>query len=95
MDEQHLAALLKNGWARSTDGKRLEKSFKFADFVGAFAWMTAISGEAEAINHHPDWKNSYDRVDVSLTTHSKSVLTDLDIALAQVMDDQYSLANRE
>jgi len=77
-----LAAL--DGWSR--DGDRLRKRFQFAGFVEAFAWMTAVALVAEKLDHHPDWTNVYNRVDVALSTHDAGGITARDFELAAAMD---------
>lgn len=79
-------ALLDNGWTLSGDGKAIEKSFNFKSFRDAMAWMVRAGFEAEAADHHPEWFNVYNRVDVKLTTHDTGGLSDKDIALAHKMD---------
>ena len=69
---------LKNG--------KLEKSFRFSNFVEAFGFMTKIALEAEKINHHPEWLNVYDSVSIKLTTHDAGGITDFDIKLANIID---------
>jgi len=69
---------LKNG--------KLEKSFRFSNFVEAFGFMTKIALEAEKINHHPEWFNVYDSVSIKLTTHDAGGITDFDIKLANIID---------
>jgi 4a-hydroxytetrahydrobiopterin dehydratase len=65
----------------------LEKAFTFADFRAAFAWMTAVAFEAEALGHHPDWQNVYRTVRVRLTTHdADDRVTQLDLDLATAMN---------
>ena len=80
------SALLASGWTGSEDGKAIEKAFKFKNFRDAMAWMTRIAFEAEAADHHPEWFNVYNRVEVRLTTHDTGGLSDKDIALAEKMD---------
>ena len=65
---------------------RIARSFRFADFAAAFGWMASVALVAERLNHHPDWKNVYDRVDVELTTHDAGGLTERDFELAAAMD---------
>lgn len=72
------------GWAVK-DGK-LHKSFTFKDFVEAFGFMSEVAREAEAMGHHPEWFNVYDRVTVDLTTHDAGGITDLDFELAAKLD---------
>lgn len=62
--------------------KHIEKVFIFADFQQAMAFMAQVGQHAEALNHHPDWSNSYNRVSIKLSTHSVSRITALDFALA-------------
>lgn len=74
------------GWTVSADGKSIARSYKFRTFRDALAWMVRAGFEAEAVDHHPEWKNVYNRVDVSLTTHDKGGLTDKDVELARRME---------
>ena len=73
-------------WAER-DGA-LHRTFEFADFGEAFAFMTRVALVAERLGHHPDWSNSWNRVSISLTTHdSGNVVTEADRALAAAIDD--------
>lgn len=81
-----LAPLLTTGWSHDEAKGTISKTFKFKDFKQAFAWMTAMADAAEELNHHPEWFNVYNRVEVTLTTHDAGGLTDLDITLARRMD---------
>jgi|TARA_A100001391_G_scaffold132977_1_gene91990 4a-hydroxytetrahydrobiopterin dehydratase len=74
-----------DGW-RINDSGAIEKSFKFEDFSRAFAFMARVALLAEKANHHPDWSNSYNRVDIALKTHDKGSLTQKDIELAGAID---------
>jgi 4a-hydroxytetrahydrobiopterin dehydratase len=74
------------GWALSADGLVITRSYRFADFCNAFAFMTRVALAAEKADHHPEWFNVYNRVDVRLTTHDASGLTERDFALATVAD---------
>ena len=67
-------------------GERLVRTFRFPDFVGAFGWMTRVALVAEKMNHHPEWRNVYDTIDVELTTHDAGGLTVNDVRLAAEMD---------
>jgi 4a-hydroxytetrahydrobiopterin dehydratase len=80
--QQRLAGLA--GW--SLDGDALSRSFRFADFDAAFGFMTRVALAAAALDHHPEWSNVWNRVDVRLTTHDAGGLTELDFALAERMD---------
>ncbi|MBO6554681.1 MAG: 4a-hydroxytetrahydrobiopterin dehydratase [Roseitalea sp.] len=74
------------GWTAEEDGKAVTRTFKFGTFTQAFAFMTAAALTAEKMDHHPEWFNVYNRVDVRLTTHDSGGVTALDIALAGAMD---------
>ncbi len=62
---------------------RLHRELQFAGFVAAFGFMAQVALVAEALGHHPDWSNSWNRVVIDLTTHDLGGLSDLDLALAQ------------
>ncbi len=66
--------------------KKLMREFKFVDFTAAFAFMSGSALAAEKLDHHPEWFNVYNRVDVVLTTHDADGLTELDFALAATMN---------
>jgi len=72
------------GWA-VVEGK-LHREFRFPDFKRAFAFMTSVALQADAMDHHPDWSNVYDRVIIRLTTHDASGLTSKDFELAAAAD---------
>lgn len=72
------------GWSL-TDGK-LCKTFKFSDFSEALGFMVRVGLVAEKMNHHPEWFNVYNRVDVALTTHDAGGITELDFSLAASMN---------
>lgn len=76
-----LAAL--PGWTVE-DGK-LRRSFVLADFAAAIAFMVRVAFDAERLDHHPNWSNVYNRVEVTLWTHDVGGLTDRDVALATAM----------
>jgi 4a-hydroxytetrahydrobiopterin dehydratase len=76
---QRLAAL--PGWTVK-DGK-LHRELSFPDFTQAFAFMSAVAREADALDHHPEWFNVYNRVVIDLTTHDASGITTLDFELAR------------
>src|ERR1700761_5374629 len=72
---------------RMADGKdALARSFKFADFKEAFGFMTKVALLAEKMDHHPEWSNVYNRVEIVLTTHDCNGLSGRDVALAQAID---------
>ena|ERR1043165_6703064 len=74
------------GWAFDADRNGIAKSFKFADFGAAFAFMVRVALEAEKADHHPDWSNVWNRVDILLSTHSEGGVTARDIALARSIE---------
>ncbi|MBM3518316.1 MAG: 4a-hydroxytetrahydrobiopterin dehydratase [Alphaproteobacteria bacterium] len=75
------------GWREVEGRDAIEKTFRFADFSAAFGFMTRVALAAEKMNHHPEWFNVYDRVDVTLATHEAGGVTDRDIRLARLMED--------
>jgi len=84
--EAALAGLTEAGWVLGEDRDAITKTFKFSNFIEAFGWMTQMAIVAEKMNHHPEWFNVYNRVEVTLTTHDADGLTALDAELAQKMD---------
>ena len=74
------------GWHKLEGRSAIAKSFKFKTFTEAFGFMAKVALTAEKMDHHPEWFNIYNRVDVTLTTHSAGGVTDLDINLAKAMD---------
>jgi 4a-hydroxytetrahydrobiopterin dehydratase len=82
------AAALKSlpGWTSAPGRDALTKGFRFADFSAAFGFMTRVALAAEAMDHHPEWTNVYNRVEITLTTHSSGGVTALDLALARTID---------
>jgi len=75
-----------DGWTEIDGRDAIGKSFAFADFNAAFAFMTRVALKAEAMDHHPEWSNVYNRVDVVLSTHDAGGVSAKDIALAQFID---------
>lgn len=78
-------------WLEVDGRDAISKTYKFSNFDEAFGWMTRVAKVAEEMNHHPEWFNVWNRVDVTLSTHDAGGLTDLDVKLAKKMDE---LANR-
>jgi 4a-hydroxytetrahydrobiopterin dehydratase len=81
-----LPALGDTGWGAVDGRDALRKVWRFGDFSEAWGFMTRVALVAEAMNHHPEWRNVYNTVDVALTTHDCHGLSDLDLRLAQAMD---------
>lgn len=75
------------GWSKA-EGERdaVFKAYEFADFATAFAFMSGVATQAEKADHHPEWFNVYNKVEVTLTTHDAGGVTGRDIALAAKMD---------
>ena len=71
------------GWALTSSYKQMQRQFEFADFNEAFAFMTKVAMVAEELNHHPEWCNVWNKVDITLTTHDAGGLTDKDFELAR------------
>lgn len=75
------------GWAYSPErGGLIRKEFKFHDFKQAFGFMTAMAEYSEKANHHPEWRNVYSFIEITLTTHDASGLSSLDIEWAKAAD---------
>lgn len=90
MNDNNIAALLeKKNWQIDNQKKKAFKVFTFNNFKDAFSWMTEMSVVAEKFNHHPEWKNVYNKVEVTLTTHDKDSLTGADSMLAVFMDKKF------
>ena len=74
------------GWDKADAKEAITKTFKFADFSTAFGFMSAMATKAEKADHHPEWFNVYNTVEVTLTTHDAGGVTQKDIDLAKQMD---------
>lgn len=74
------------GWAVVQGRPAISKSFKFTDFNAAFGFMARVALAAEKLDHHPEWSNVYNRVDITLTTHDAGGITALDIDLARLIN---------
>ena len=74
------------GWRLAEGRDAIHKTFKFDDFNAAFGFMARAALVAEKMDHHPEWTNVWNRVEVTLATHSAGGLTDLDVKLAEAMD---------
>ena len=82
--EAALAGL--DGWRAAEGRDALVKSFRFKDFNAAFGFMTRVALLAEKMDHHPEWSNVYNRVDVLLATHEAGGVTERDVEMARFMD---------
>jgi 4a-hydroxytetrahydrobiopterin dehydratase len=72
------------GW--SQEGEAIVKSFEFADFSAAVAFINRAAGPIDEMNHHPEWTNVYNRVDIRLTSHDAGGVTERDVQLARVLE---------
>ncbi len=90
MTEPEITAALAGvpGWSRTDmgNGNAIERRYVFADFVAAFAFMTRVALLAEKADHHPEWSNVWNKVEILLTTHDAGGLTAKDFALAKAID---------
>ncbi|WP_259643951.1 4a-hydroxytetrahydrobiopterin dehydratase [Burkholderia pseudomallei] len=74
-------------WTAVPGRDAIQRSLRFADFNEAFGFMTRVAIKAQEMNHHPEWFNAYNRVDVTLSTHDANGLTERDIKLAHFIDE--------
>jgi len=72
------------------ENNKLQQTFKFKDFVEAFGFMSKVALIAEKMNHHPEWKNVYNKVEITLTTHDEgNTITEKDRKLAKAIDELF------
>mgnify|MGYP000078223351 CR=1 FL=1 len=74
------------GWTLREDGKAILRTFKFADFNAAFGFMTRVALHADKADHHPEWFNVYNRVEITLTTHDADGLSARDAEMARAIE---------
>ncbi|MDE2427080.1 MAG: 4a-hydroxytetrahydrobiopterin dehydratase [Burkholderiales bacterium] len=77
-------------WTHEPERDALQRAFLFADFMQAFAFMTQMAIFAEKNNHHPEWFNVYNRVDITLTTHDANGVTEKDCAFARYAEQVFT-----
>ncbi len=75
-----------DGWEQAEGRSAIQKSFKFKDFNEAWSFMTRVALLAEKMNHHPEWSNVYNRVDITLTTHDVVGVSERDIKMATKLE---------
>ena len=80
------AVAMLSGWSATPGRDAIAKSFRFSDFNAAFGFMTRAALAAEAMDHHPEWRNVWSVVEVDLTTHDAGGVTALDVTLARTMN---------
>jgi 4a-hydroxytetrahydrobiopterin dehydratase len=85
-DERRAAVGTLTGWSPVEARDAIQKTFKFKDFNEAFGFMARVALVAEKMDHHPEWRNVWNTVEVALSTHDAGGLTQLDIELAKAMD---------
>ena len=85
-DDRQKALAGLEGWQEVDGRDAIVKEFKFADFNAAFGWMTRVALLAEKMDHHPEWFNVYNKVDIALTTHDAGGLSERDVKLAKAID---------
>ncbi len=76
-----------SGWTEVSGRDAISKTYKFVDFNAAFGFMTRIALKADQMDHHPEWSNVYNKVEVVLTTHDAKGVTHKDVAMAAFMDE--------
>jgi 4a-hydroxytetrahydrobiopterin dehydratase len=76
-----------NNWTLNERDTHIHKSFQFKNFIQAWGFMTKVALLAEKMNHHPEWSNVYNKVDISLSTHDCAGLSEKDFSLAQKIDE--------
>jgi 4a-hydroxytetrahydrobiopterin dehydratase len=75
------------GWNETAGRDAITREYKFKDFTQAFDWMSKVARVADEMDHHPEWFNVYNKVEVTLSTHDAGGLTERDTALAKKMDE--------
>ncbi|ACT60333.1 4a-hydroxytetrahydrobiopterin dehydratase [Hirschia baltica] len=78
------------GWSAAPDRKSVSTHLKFETFAAAWAFMTEVAIGAERLDHHPEWQNVYNRVEIKLTTHDADGVTERDLELANVIQKALS-----
>jgi 4a-hydroxytetrahydrobiopterin dehydratase len=86
--QQHLVGL--PGWTHHPERGAISRSLRFANFAEAFGFMAQMALVSEKLDHHPEWFNVYNRVDVTLTTHDAHGLSERDITWAKAADSAYA-----
>jgi 4a-hydroxytetrahydrobiopterin dehydratase len=85
-DDKASALAKLNGWSEVEGRDAIRRSLRFADFSEAFGFMTRVALAAEKMDHHPEWFNVWNRVDITLSTHDAGGVTKKDIDLARAID---------
>ncbi|MCF6216677.1 MAG: 4a-hydroxytetrahydrobiopterin dehydratase [Emcibacter sp.] len=82
-----------DGWEICENRPAIKRYLKFSDFNEAFSFMSAIALKAERMDHHPEWRNIYDKLDIILTTYEEGGVTAMDINLARFINKTYNGRN--
>ena len=85
-DAREAALSRLNGWVYDPDADAITHDFKFKDFSEAFGFMTRVALLAQSADHHPEWRNVYNKVTITLSTHDAGGLTEKDVGLAESID---------
>ena len=85
-EDREVALQALDGWSLTRDGAAIARSFAFADFSEAWGFMARVALLAEKQDHHPEWSNVYNRVEIALTTHDADGLSHRDVKLAKAID---------
>ena len=83
--EQNMAGL--DGWQANADKTAISRSLRFRDFNAAFGFMSRVALMAERLDHHPEWSNVYNKVEITLTTHDAGGLTEKDMVMARFISE--------
>eukprot|EP01088_Endostelium_zonatum_P018664 TRINITY_DN6056_c0_g1_i1.p1 TRINITY_DN6056_c0_g1~~TRINITY_DN6056_c0_g1_i1.p1 ORF type:complete len:106 (-),score=28.32 TRINITY_DN6056_c0_g1_i1:40-357(-) len=81
-------------WKEQSDRDAIQRNYQFKDFKQAWAFMNKVADKAEELDHHPEWFNVYNKVNVTLATHDASGVTEYDIVLAKAMDEYASSVSK-
>ncbi|MCB4364794.1 4a-hydroxytetrahydrobiopterin dehydratase [Hydrogenophaga taeniospiralis] len=82
------------GWALNAERGAISRSLRFSNFAEAFGFMAQMALVSERLDHHPEWFNVYNRVDITLTTHDANGLSERDITWAKAADGAYAAFTR-
>lgn len=88
--EDSLKTVAKFNWLRVANKDAIKKTYTFRNFIQAFSFMTAVALEAEKVDHHPEWFNVYNKVEITLTSHFCNGVSLLDIKMARTIDNIYA-----
>tara|TARA_Y100001968_G_scaffold265873_1_gene255189 strand:+ start:178 stop:465 length:288 start_codon:yes stop_codon:yes gene_type:complete len=86
LEKKQLDYFIENNPSWTIGDKTIKKEFKFNSFIDAFGFMSQVALLSEKMDHHPNWQNTYNKVNIELTTHDKGGITTNDIKLAESID---------